>query len=98
MLKIKDNVDLNIFKNNYNAKFKYDEYTGKLTKIELRTRGTQKFIFFKKNKKILWFKKLDKGFIMDDWDDYLGYVCFRNDMVDLLYDLIKADLVEKVEE
>ena len=109
MLKIKDEVDLSIFIEKYNFKPRYDMDTGKL--IELyRINGhyagekekrrqtatiTLKENFMNKKSKHNWLsiiacsKEICPEFyqLSLDTEDY-----------EILYDLIKADLVEKVED
>lgn len=105
MLKIKDNVDLKKLKK-YGLKPKYDEDTGEIYAYEsVRTIfgsvSDIRLLFRKKEKKKLRFKKNTRNeflfneqyfYINERTDGYSRYCDF-----DLLYDLIKADLVEKVE-
>ena len=109
MLKIKDNVDLNIFIEKYNFKPRYDIDTGKLRELyringhyagEKQKRRKTTTITLEeniKNKKTKtnWFsistcsRQICPMFynLVLDIEDY-----------EILYDLIKADLVEKVED
>lgn len=109
MLKIKDNVDMNIFIEKYDFKPRYCPDTGKLIELyringryfgETKKRRQTTTITMEQNynrkvPKRNWFSIFVKtkeihpefyGLKLDD-EDY-----------EILYDLIKADLVEKVEE
>ena len=109
MLKIKDNVDLNILIEKYGFKPRYDVNTGEIIELyringhyggEKEIRRPTATITLKENlnsnkKKLNWFtifshsKKICPRFynLKLDVEDY-----------EILYDLIKADLVEKVED
>lgn len=93
MLKIKDNVDLEELKK-FGFKPKYDENTGKIkayekVKKEKEYMGLSVTIETIKSK-IRIFRRTDKEWRINTYNEYFD--------VDTLYDLIKADLVEKVGE
>ena len=105
MLKIKDNVDLKELEK-FGLKPKYDEYTGELVEMfcvrdlpnSFWTRCFDKCKITLKNGKydikrvkIFWYEP--KKFWLVDNDNRFDRVD-----TDLLYDLIQAGLVEKVEE
>ena len=99
MLKIKDNVDLKELEK-FGFKPKYDEDTGKLVEMYRITgdkRGTTITMaenFYSNRKyKNFWHIFSRNRRITDN-----GYVDLTTDDYEILYDLIKADLVEKVEE
>lgn len=102
MLKIKDDVDIEKLRE-FGFKFKYDEETGEIT-TAFKTSGRffkNKGLHFLKKKTCigisLW--KRYNGWIIDDnilWMNS-NYRAYDFDF-DTLYDLIKAGLVEKVEE
>lgn len=109
MLKIKDNVDLNIFIEKYGFKTRYDTDTGKVIELyringhyagEKEKRRQTTTITLKENFKnektkhnwlsiVACSRKICPEFyrLSLDTEDY-----------EVLYDLIKADLVEKVED
>ena len=93
MLKIKDNVDLKELEK-FGFKPKYDEDTGKIkayekVKIEKEYMGLSVTIKTTKSK-IRIFRRTDKEWRINPYSEYFDE--------DTLYDLIKADLVEKVED
>ena len=110
MLKIKDNVDLKELEK-FGFKPKYDEYTGELNeyffinrqetglsngwginikKVESNTRKCRILYRFKRNKYGFPDIESNKIWMIDNYRfDFLDF--------DKLYDLIKADMVEKVE-
>ena len=98
MLKIKDNVDLKELEK-YGAKARYDENTGEIIEINFydekykMTSWYLKLKFYKTTKTIFHFIKKKKIFVLE----YPEPHNFCN-KVDLLYDLIKDGLVEKVGE
>jgi hypothetical protein len=82
MLKIKDNVDLKELEK-YGFKF-HEEYYDENGNLKYYFAGQNLYIFEKENGEFdRSFDNTDYGFSMYD--------------IDLLYDLIKADLVEKVD-
>lgn len=117
MLKIKDNVDLQIFIDKYDFKAEYDKDTGKI--IELyriqgfylgeRTRRRKSTTITKQQNEDNLYKY--NGDFKNYWyinpftrifTNYKAYanchlLCLDEDDYELLYDLIKADLLEKVE-
>ena len=106
MLKIKDNVDLKELEK-FGLKPKYDEDTGEIIAYEevknIFGSSSDKRLFFKKKKpaKLSFFKNNDGDFIFVEnyfkGSEYIGGYKRYCDF-DTLYDLIKADMVEKVEE
>ena len=97
MLKIKDNVDLKELEK-YGATFYYDTNTGKIKEIWLvndKYKGGSFWcnLKFKKNeiKEGLFFRKKGIFYILDYVDNHNFY-----NKIDVLYDLIKDGLVEKV--
>jgi hypothetical protein len=101
MLKIKDDVDLKDLKK-YGFGILYSEATGEPISI-YTNRGfpycdnkSTPFIFFKKKKRIIFQNAKSKIFGMDVVvpDNHCNRVIF----LDKLYDLIKADLVEKIDD
>ena len=103
MLKIRDGIDLKELEK-YGLKPKYDEYTGEIiayysqSKYDFKNAVKKILHFYKKEKKFLIFHKRD-NFMLDDYA-FIKSSFGRNNSCnfDLLYDLIKANLVEKVEE
>ena len=103
MLKIKDNIDLKELEK-YGLKPKYDEYTGEIityysqSKYDFKNAVERILHFNKKENKFLIFHKRD-NFMLDDYA-FIRSSYGRNNSCnfDLLYDLIKADLVEKIGE
>lgn len=96
MLKIKDNVDLKELEK-YGLKPKYDEDTGEIKGfISERNVRRCKFILPFKRKRIGFIKNYYNNFVISDefifYNDYFS----RYFDEDLLYDLIKDGLVEKV--
>lgn len=96
MLKIKDGIDLKELEK-FGLKPKYSEDTGKIIayeKIEMKTDFSGLFVTIKETKsKIRFFKSLRKCkevWAINKYHDYFD--------VDTLYDLIKADIVDKMEE
>lgn len=92
MLKIKDNVDLKELEK-FGFKPKYDENTGKIkayekVKKEKEYMGLSVTIETTKSK-IRIFRRTDKEWRINPYNEYFDE--------DTLYDLIKANLVEKVE-
>ena len=90
MLKIKDNVDLKELEK-FGFKPKYDEDTGKIKayekiKKEEEYMGLSVTIETTKSK-IRIFRRTDKEWRINPYNEYFD--------VDTLYDLIKADFVEK---
>ena len=105
MLKIKDNVDLKDLKK-YGLKPKYDEDTGEIYAYEsvrsiFGSASDIRLLFRKKRKKIRFKKNTRNEFLFNEHYFYIGrgidsynrYCDF-----DTLYDLIKADLVEKIDD
>ena len=99
MLKIKDNVDLKELEK-YGLKPKYDENTGEIKgySCEKYEHFYRRFLKINKKKKNILFRKYKEMYIIDE--DYFIKNSWGNKDdtcdFDLLYDLIKADLVEKV--
>ena len=93
MLKIKDNVDLKELEK-FGLKPKYNEDTGKIKMfVSFRHQGILHQTLFQ-----TIFYEYKKGiYILDDMCTKDSPRNYRVD-TELLYDLIKADLVEKVEE
>lgn len=96
MLKIKDNADLKELEK-YGLKPKYDEDTGKINGfISERNVCRCLFILPFKRKRIGFIKNYYNNFVISDefyfYNDYFS----RHFDEDLLYDLIKDGLVEKV--
>ena len=92
MLKIKDDVDLKELKK-FGFKPKYDEDTGKINAYEKRNKEKEYIGLMVKEietikSKIRVFRRTDKEWRINPYNDLFD--------VDTLYDLIKADLVEKV--
>ena len=83
MLKIKDNVDLKELEK-YGFKCKYNEDTGELDKLELIYNDCDS------EEIIIIIREIDKEIEMGRLSIY--------DKYEILYDLIKDGLVEKVEE
>lgn len=102
MLKIKESVDLKELEK-YGLKPRYDEYTGEITayysqpKYDFKNVVERILHFNKKQNKFLIFYKRD-NFVLDDYA-FIKSSFGRNNSCDFdtLYDLIKADLVEKVD-
>lgn len=101
MLKIKDSVDLKELEKFCKLKIIYNRNTGKVDEVECWGKKYATLLWFKR--KHLLFRRNENNLILNtfardyDFDDvYLGSR-FHYD-ADLLYDLIKADMVEKVEE
>ena len=101
MLKIKDNVDLKELEK-FGFEPYYNAYTGEICEYHLYaglykyvkiTREERKKFFDKIMAKI--FKNYPSEYYVLNFYDYIG---LKAEKEDLLYDLIKADLVEKVEE
>ncbi len=106
MLKIKDNVDLKELEK-FGLKPKYNEDNGKIDRYEKITYDDngifyykfRRFLrFLKTNKKKMRFKNYEDMLVLDD-RVFLNGTFNRDDSCDfdLLYDLIQAGLVEKVE-
>ena len=92
MLKIKDNVDLKELEK-FGFKPKYDEDTGKIKAYE-KIKKEEEYIVLGVTRtiikgKIRIFRRTDIEWRINPYNEYFD--------VDTLYDLIKADLVEKVE-
>ena len=99
MLKIKDNVDLKELEN-YGAVFYYNENDGKIDEIwfvDNNYKGSSYWFKLKFKK-----EKINKGILFKR-----NYFVFKLELVDkhnfynkvdLLYDLIKADLVVKIDD
>ena len=101
MLKIRDNVDLKELEkfgfepyyNPYTGKIcEYHLYAGNYKYVKITREGRKKF-FDKIMAKI--FKNYPSEYYVLNFYDYIG---LKAEKEDLLYDLIKADLVEKVGE
>lgn len=90
-LKIKDSVDLKELEK-YGLKPKYDVDTGKIKRFESYR---QKGILHPTTFKTLFYEYKKDTYVLDDKCDYYKEQDYRVD-TELLYDLIKADLVEKV--
>lgn len=105
MLKIKDNVDLKELEK-FGFKPKYDEDTGEVVKYYMSTESKYKFDIEKLGfKPSFSLKEILKRilFIEHNWIDgwvirAKNYGAFTDINVDIIYDLIKANMVEKVEE
>ena len=101
MLKIKDNVDLKELEK-FGLKPKYDENTGEINGYS--TIGKDDYYYkrilriSKKKKKTLLFRQCKEIYIIDE-DYFIRNYRNSDDTCDFdtLYDLIKADLVEKVD-
>ena len=118
MLKIKDDVDLDIFIKEYGFKPEYDKETGKLIELyriqgfylgERTRRRKSTTITKEQNENNLWKYHGDfKNYWLIEpitriFRNYKAYANCKllnldEDDYEILYDLIKADLVEKVEE
>lgn len=91
MLKIKDNVDLKELEK-FGFKPKYDEDTGKIKAYE-KIKKEEEYIMGLSvtiettKSKIRIFRRTDKEWRINPYNEYFD--------VDTLYDLIKADFVEK---
>ena len=101
MLKIKDNIDLKELEKKYDITFIYNRYNGKIDEIyfidkKYEEGHSARLMLIAKKKTI----KRGILFKRDAYVFKLEYVCKANfyNSIDLLYDLIKADLVEKVED
>ena len=100
MLKIKDNVDLKELEQ-FGFKPKYDENTGELKEYYKEycekineAMYSEKIGFYIKKKRRLFSTKIKCcGYVWNVFSEKFG-----SEMMDLIYDLIKADLVEKVED
>lgn len=90
MLKIKDNVDLKELEK-YGFVERYDPVTGKICMYVIYKYDPYFDPYSIKNNSIELYIKLDDRIINAD------YLLSINDISEVLYDLIKADLVEKVE-
>ena len=87
MLKIKDNVDLKQLEKNYNLEFyEYEEMGLRYESLMLDNDGTQIVVLDEIGNEPI-------GIITNPEEYAIGY-----DAWDTIYDLIKADLVEKVED
>ena len=97
MLKIKDNVDLKELEK-YGLKPKYDEDTGEI-KGFISERNVCRYIFILpfKRKRIGFIKNYYNNFVISDEFYFYGDYFSRHFDEDLLYDLIKDGLVEKVD-
>ena len=96
MLKIKDNVDLKELEK-YGFEPRYDTYTGEIYEFEnVRnnyigltghpiSKSILSIFYVKEKKKKKWYFKSDIR-------------SFEDEVQDIIYDLIKADLVEKVDD
>ena len=92
MLKIKDNIDLKELEK-FRLKPKYNEDTGKIKKFEsFRYQG----MFHQTLFKTIFYEYKKGNYILDDKCEKDSLRDYRVD-TELLYDLIKADLVEKVD-
>ncbi len=92
MLKIKDNVDLKELE-----RYGFETYI--LKNIGSKYHNVREYLFFDKN--IGWYLIIfESDRLIQIQIDELNYkdVPYSNLFVEKLYDLIKADLVEKVEE
>lgn len=89
MLKIKDNISLKTLEK-YRIEPRYNAYTGKIEALVYEGHWV-KSLFFKKRKR-LFFWKPNKDFVLD------SYRCFEEKECnfDLLYDLIKKGIIEKI--
>ena len=104
MLKIKDNVDLKDLRK-YGFVVSYSEYSGEPEDIYAMygfpfvDSAKRPFIFFKKrNKKKLIILKRAKSKVFGMDISVPDNHCNRERFLDILYDLIKDGIVEKVEE
>lgn len=117
MLKIKDNVDLNIFIEKYGFKPEYDKDTGELIELyriegyylgerEKRRKSAtitkeENWSFERKGRKFkeYWFINPFTR-IFTNYKSCANYMVLSLDIDDyeILYDLIKADLIEKVDD
>ena len=89
MLKLKNNVDLKELEK-FGFKPKYDEDTGEIKKYVKRAQNNNfNIISFEKEQKLLGNYEM-----VNYWGLYIEKVI--KETIDLLYDLIKAGLVEKV--
>lgn len=102
MLKIKDNIDLKELEK-FGLKPKYDENTGEIkgySTIWKTDNMYRRILKINKKKKNLLFRKYKEIYIIDE--DYFIRSNWGNSDdtcdFDTLYDLIQADLVEKVGE
>lgn len=87
MLKIKNNVDLSILEN-YGFEYCEENYTGE-----------GKWHYYEKQG--FYITKLDEDYPQNERvinTEHSRFGGFDDDDIDTIYDLIKADLVEKVEE
>ena len=92
MLKIKEDIDLKELEK-YGLKPKYDEDTGTVKRLEsFRYKGILHEVLFQ-----TIFYKYKDSYILDDKCEYDKKRDYRVD-TDLLYDLIKDGLVEKIED
>lgn len=93
MLKIKDDVSLKKLKG-YGFKPKYDENTGEIISYEKVNKKVEYMGLRVKleeiKSKIRIFKRIKKGWLINPYNERFD--------IDTLYDLIQANLVEKVEE
>ena len=102
MLKIKDNFDIKKLKR-FGFQPLYDEHTGELKEMyyTFSYSDKKKLVVKKEKKKNKEFKFYWRKGFTDKYGYYLhafvdcGYV---NEYADVLYSLIKADIVEKVDE
>ena len=106
MLKIKDDVPIEILKDRFGFKFKYNENTGEIAEIyKITAKGLTNYglHFEKKNirKNIINIKTFfhkQQYFYIDDNILWCNKNFYAYDFdFETLYDLIKADLVEKVD-
>ena len=89
MLKLKNNVDLKELEK-FGFKPKYDEDTGEIKKYVKRAQNNNfNIISFEKEQKLLGNYEM-----VNYWGLYIEKVI--KETIDLLYDLFKAGLVEKV--
>lgn len=94
MLKIKDNVDLKELEK-FGFKPKYNEDTGEITAYEKKKEKTEYEGLMVKIKETQSKIRIFKGFRKKDMEwRIIKYTDYFD--IDTLYDLIKADLVEKV--
>ncbi len=102
MLKLKDNVDLKELEK-FGFKPKYDEDTGKIVRyvylkpINYNKNSKNQYIEAIEVKYVEYVKNHDDFFKQQDIS-YWGITQHEFDVLDILYDLIQAGLVEKVEE
>ena len=102
MLKIKDNVQLETLKDSFGFDFKYDRNTGEIEEIYKQTRWDLaryglRFKKIKRNIISMFFSRRYDCWVVDTnilWFNS-NYKVYEFDF-DTLYNLIKADLVEKV--